>query len=187
MSLKKTISSIFLVPTLKLNREKLEKCGYLNGYIRDVNRDMNYGENTISLLFHPPNKELFQEFVDAEYLKSGSDLIDDYDLGDGYVVMVYNLNRRFKEDFKLIKQGKYSKTSKEFQELFPKVTKIVSKLGLQRDEISLSHKIFNKAEDLREYWENKIAVNFKEDMEIWDTWVEENELLEIDKIKELCN
>lgn len=183
--LKKTISSIFLVPTLKINREKLEKCGYLNGYVRDVNRDMNYGENTVSLLFHPPNKELFQEFVDAEYLKSGSDLIDDYDLGEGYVVLVYNLKKKFKDDYKLIKQGKYSKTSDEFQELFPKVTKIVSKLGLHRDEVSLSHKIFKKTDDLRSYWEEKLAVDFKENMEVWDGFDENNEVLDIEKIKQL--
>ena len=91
-------------------------------------------------------------------------------------------------DFNLIKQGRYSKTSAEFQKLFPKVIKI-TRNGLHKDEISLQYRIFNKAEDLVSFWEDKLGIDFVEllgeDFEVWEGWDEQREILELDKIKEL--
>jgi capsule polysaccharide export protein KpsE/RkpR len=67
--------------------------------------------------------------------------------------------------------------------MFPKVIKI-KKNGLHKDEISLQYRIFNKTEDLRKYWEEKLGVEFDDSMEVWQGFIEENETLEIDKIKE---
>ena len=36
---------------------------------------------------------------------------------NGYVVIVYKLNLKFKNDYNLIKEGKYSETSKKFQDV----------------------------------------------------------------------
>ena len=94
----------------------------------------------------------------------------------GFVVLVYQLSSKHEKDFKLVKEGKYSKTSKQFQEIFPKVVKILRN-GLHKDEISLQYRIFNKTEDLKLYWEEKIGVELDEDMEIWQGWIEEKEIL----------
>ena len=37
MNLEKTITSIFMVPTLKIPKEQLLKNNFINGYIKDLN------------------------------------------------------------------------------------------------------------------------------------------------------
>lgn len=181
MELKKTITSIFIVPTLKINRDKLKENGYLNGYMSDVRRDVQY-ENAVYLLFKPDNFDRFREFLVDEYERTNQ-LIDDYDYEDGFVVVVFTLDEKWKKDFALVREGLYSQTSKEFQDSFPKVIKIV-KSGLHRDEISLQFRIFKKTEDLRKYWEDRLDMEFTEDMEVWNGFDIENEVLDLDKIKQ---
>jgi hypothetical protein len=71
----------------------------------------------------------------------------------------------------------YSKTSEEFQKLFPKVIKL-KKNGLHRDELSLQYRIFNKTKDLVEYWQDRVGENaWEEYYEVWTGFQEENEIL----------
>jgi hypothetical protein len=181
MEIKKTITSIFMVPTLNVPKGCLKDNGFINGYIKDENQDAEY-KDCIYLLFKPDNLDKFREFLDDEYERT-KDVVEDYDYEDGYVVIVYKLNIKFKTDFMIIKTGKYSKTSKSFQELFPKAVKIKVE-GRYRDEISLQVRIFRKTRDLVEFWENKLEVSFDEDQEVWQGWDEENESLNISKLKE---
>ena len=181
MDIKKTITSIFMVPTLKIGKEKLVDNNFINAYSKDGRKDVQY-ENAVYLLFKPNSLDKFKEFLDGEYERT-KDIIDDYDYEDGYVVAVYSLDEKFKRDFKLIQQGAYSKTSPEFQALFPKVVKI-KKNGLHKDEISLQYRVFNKTEDLRKFWEDKLDVEFDDDMEVWGAFIEEDETLNLNKIKE---
>lgn len=181
MDLKKTITTIFMVPTLKVPKDELKDNGFINAYIKDGSREVQY-EDCIYLLFHPKNLDKFRNFLDSEYERT-KDVIDDYDYEDGYVVVVYQLNPKFEKDFNLVKQGKYSKTSATFQALFPKVIKI-KKNGLHRDEISLQYRVFNKTEDLIKFWEEKLDVEFDDDQEVWHAFEEENEILNIEKLKE---
>jgi hypothetical protein len=181
MELKKTITTIFIVPTLMIDRDKIKENGFINGYIKDEQRDVQY-DNCVYLLFRPENVDKFKLFLDDEYERTKA-VIDDYDYQDGFVVVVYQLDKKYDKDFKLIKQGKYSKTSKSFQSIFPKMIK-VKKNSLRKDEISLQYRIFNKTEDLREFWEEQLDVTFDDDMEVWQGWIEENEILFIDKLKE---
>lgn len=181
MEVVKTITSIFIVPTLKINKEDVKENNFINGYLEDVRRDVQY-KNAAYLLFKPENLDKFREFLDSEYERTKS-VIDDYDYEDGYVVVVYKLDEKWKEDFSLIKEGLYSQTSKDFQSIFPKIIKI-NKDGLRRDEISLQFRVFNKTEDLRTYWENRLDVEFTDDMELWRGFAYEEEKLDLDKIKE---
>jgi hypothetical protein len=181
MEIKKTITTIFMVPTLKINRDHLYDNGFMNGYVKDVRKDVQY-ENCIYLLFKPENIDKFKDFLDGEYERTKS-IIDDYDYEDGYVVVVYELDNKYKRDFEYVKKGKYSKTSKEFQSLFPKIVKIKTN-GRYKDEISLQYRIFNHTEDLVQFWENKLDVKFDDDQELWHAFIEENEILNLDKIKE---
>jgi hypothetical protein len=181
MEIKKTITSIFMVPTLKIPKDLLKDNGFINGYIKDGSREVQY-ENCIYLLFQPADLDKFREFLDSEYERTKS-LIDDYDYEKGYVVVVYQLDSKFAKDFDLVKRGKYSKTSNSFQALFPKVIKI-KKNGLHKDEISLQYRIFNRTEDLIKFWEEKLGVEFEDDQEVWHGFEEENEILNIEKLKE---
>jgi hypothetical protein len=181
MELKKTITSIFMVPTLKIDRDRLRDNGFINAYMKDGRKDVQY-ENAAYLLFHPKDLDKFKEFLDDEYERTKS-IIDDYDYENGFVVLVYTLNPKFKKDFDFVKSGKYSKTSKEFQAEFPRVIKI-KKNGLHKDEVSLQYRVFNKTEDLKKYWEEKIGIEFDDSMEVWQGFIDERETLFIDKLKE---
>lgn len=181
--IKKTITSIFMVPTLKVDRIKLMENGFINGYVSDVKKLPAY-EGAVYLLFQPKDLDKFRDFLEGEYERT-KDIIDEYDYEGGYVVIVYKLNPKFKNDFNLIREGLYSKTSEQFQTLFPKVVKI-QKDGLRRDEISLQYRVFNKTEDLVKFWEDNLDVEFDEDQEIWHGFVLEYETLDIDKINQPC-
>ena len=181
--MKHTITSIFMVPTLKIDRENLSENGFINGYIRDAGRDAQY-ENAVYLLFQPKDLDKFREFLDSEYERTKA-VIDDYDYEDGYVVVVYQLDTKYKKDFLLVKEGMYSKTSKDFQKLFPKILKI-KKGYLHKDEISLQYRVFNKTADLVKFWEDKLGVEFDENQELWHAFDIEKETLNINEIKEPC-
>jgi hypothetical protein len=181
MERKHTITSIFIVPTLSIGKDKLLDNGFVNGYIKDNKRDIQY-ENAVYLLFKPEDLDKFRDFLDGEYEKTKS-IIDDYDYEDGYVVVVYEINPKLKKDIELIKQGKYSQTSPAFQGIFPKVVQI-RKNGLRRDEISLQYRVFNKTEDLVQFWEDKLGVDLPEDVEVWHGFFDDFETLDLDKIKE---
>ena len=181
MERKHTITSIFIVPTLSIGKDKLLDNGFVNGYIKDNKRDIQY-ENAVYLLFKPEDLDKFRNFLDNEYERTKS-IIDDYDYEDGYVVVVYEINPRLKGDVELVKQGKYSQTSPAFQGSFPKVVQI-KKNGLRRDEISLQYRVFNKTEDLVKFWEDKLGVDLPEDVEVWHGFFDDFETLDLDKIKE---
>ena len=182
MQLRKTITTIFMVPTLKIDRVKLHDNGFVNAYIKDNRKEVQY-EDCIYVLFHPSNLDKFKVFLDEEY-ENTEDLIEDYDYEEGFVVLVYKLNPELKNDFDLIRKGRYSHTSEDFQKLFPKVIKIMRN-NLHRDELSLQHRIFIKSNDLKEYWEDKIGASFSNNMEVWDGFDEKDECLDLDKLKNL--
>jgi hypothetical protein len=168
-------------------KDALKGNGFINAYVKDNRRDDQYKES-IYLLFKPTDLDKFREFLDSEYERTKA-VIEDYDYEDGYVVVVYQLDNKYNRDYELVKQGKYSKTSENFQKMFPKIVKI-TRNGLHKDEISLQYRIFNKAEDLKNFWEEKLGIDLEgvmgSNFEVWDGWDESKEILELDKIKELC-
>jgi hypothetical protein len=182
MEIKKTITSIFIVPSLKIDKEKIKSNGYINAYAKDESPDAVSYENCVYLLFKPSDLSKFRSFLDEEYERTKS-VIDDYDYEGGYVVVVYKLNPKFNRDYKLIKEGLYSRTSKEFQSLFSKNVKVV-KGGFTREEISLQYRVFNKTEDMIIFWEDKLGVTFDHDQEVWHGYEQKNEILNINKLKE---
>lgn len=180
MEVKKTITSIFLVPTLKI--PTLRNNNFLNGYIKDEMKDMEYGNDVIFLLFRPKDVDRFREFLDGEYERTKS-IIDDYDHKGGYVIVAYKLDNKWTNDYELIKQGKYSKTSPLFQAEFPK-TVTIDRTGRKEEQLSLQYRIFNKTEDLIKFWEDKFDVEFDADQELWEGFQEENETLTEQKLLE---
>jgi len=182
MEIKKNITSIFMVPTLQIPKDSLNLNCFINAYIKDLRKDHHY-DNSIYLLFKPTNLDKFREFLDDEYDRT-KNIIEDYDYENGYVVIVYMLDVNYINDFNLIKQGKYSKTSIKFQKLFSKTVKI-NKNGSFADEYSLQYRIFNKTEDLINFWEDKIGLTLLDvvgkDFEVWEGWDESKEILEFNK------
>jgi len=179
--LKKTISTVFMLPTLKISKEKLTENGFINAYEYDEDQDVPY-LNSVYLLFKPDNLHTFRAFLNEEYERT-TNIVDDYDYGKGFVVVVYKLDKRFIDDFDLVKQGRYSKTSKKFQGEFPKTTKIM-RSGVVTDEVSLQYRVFNKTKDLINYWEDKIGLVLGPDQEVWEAYDVEREVLTSVKLKQ---
>jgi len=169
-----------MVKPLGLSIEKLDKVGFINAFMRDVEHDCIY-QDCVYLLFKPTDMDLFRDFIDSEYERTDN-IVEDYDYEGGYIVVVYKLDPKFKKDYQLVRQGLYSKTSKDFQNIFPKVVKIM-KNGKHRDEISLQYRIFNRTQDLINFWEDKIGVTLSGDQEVWEGFHEERETLNISNIK----
>lgn len=180
-SIRKTITSIFMVPTLKIPKNALANNGFINGFVKDEMRDVQY-ENAIYLLFRPSQIDSFREFLDNEYERTKS-IIDDYDYPNGFVVVVYKLNPEFLPDFDVIRSGKYAKTSPTFQKEFSKFVRI-EKHGKATDELSLQYRIFNRTEDMIKFWEDKFDVTFEDDWEVWHGFEEEKETLNEETLKE---
>lgn len=182
MEVKKTITTIFIVPTLGIDRDMLKDNGFLNGYISDERQEVQH-KDAAYLVFKPTDFDKFRSFLEQEYERT-KNVIDDYDYEDGYVVVVYKLDSKLKKDFMLIREGSYSKTSSKFQKLFPETIIVKrSKKELPKHERTLQHRVFQKSEELKEYWEKKIEVSFTDDMELWEGFHVENETLNLDKLK----
>ena len=179
--MKKTITTIFIIPTLSIDRDDLKYNGFINGYISDERRDVQY-KDAVYLLFKPEDLDRFRDFLENENAKNQG-ILDDYDYEDGYVVVVYKLNPKWKKDFMLVREGLYSRTSEEFQKLFPQVIKADTKRGILRDQLSLQFRVFTRSPELIDYWEKKLDVVFTDDMEVWDGFTVQNEVLDLEKIK----
>jgi hypothetical protein len=181
VKLKKTVSTIFLLPTLKIPKEDIKKNGFINAYSFDSEKEIQY-EDCIYVLFKPDDLDYFRDFLERERERT-SNIVEDYDYEDGFIVVVYKLNPEFKRDFNLVRKGKYSKTSKRYKELFPK-TVLVESGNFTKNETSLQHRIFDRSFDLIEFWETKLAMRFTDDMELWEGFHAEKETLIINKIRE---
>jgi hypothetical protein len=180
MELKKTISTIFMLPTLKIPKERLTENGFINCYELDEEHDVKY-PNCVYLLFKPTNFRTFRAFLDEEYERT-TNIIEDYDYGKGFVVVVYKLDPKYINDFKLIRSGRYSKTTKNFQSIFNKTIKILRN-GSPSEEVSLQFRIFNKTKDLVDFWEEKMGIRLEKDMEVWQAYEKERESLTATKLE----
>jgi hypothetical protein len=178
----KTITSIFFMPTLKIEREELFNNAFINAYLGDVDKEEYHSENVIFLLFKPDNLEEFRKFVNKQY-DINKDLVEDYDYEGGYVILVYNLNPVLEKDFKLVKLGKYSKTSLEFKNLFPKQIRLLNRPNQPLTK-SLQWMIFEKDQKLIDFIESKIDEDISsKDLEVWPIFNELLEILDINNIK----
>ena len=176
----KTNTTLFILSTLGIKREDLLENGFINAFSKDRLRDEEY-RDCIFLLFRPPDLDKFREFLEREHERTKS-LIDDYDYSGGYVILVYKLNSRFKKDYELVRHGKYSQTSKEYQDLFPKVAKIMIN-GSHMDELSLQLRVFRRTQDLVDFWEKEFDMKLEDDQELWFGWENEKETLTRDKLE----
>lgn len=170
-----------MVPTLGFPKQSLIENGFINAYSIDAGREEQC-ENCIYILFKPKNIDKFRIFLENQYNLTDF-IVEDYDYDGGYVVIVCELSKKYAKDFAIIRTGKYSKTSKEFQNLFQRLLSVRTVGSSTEQQLSLQYRIFNKTEDLVKYWEDKFDVEFDEEQEVWKGWEEESETLYIEKIK----
>lgn len=190
--IKSTVTTMFMVPTLRIPKNTLLQNGFINAYSRDSMRGEEYltdptYENSIYLLFKPTDLDKFREFMNSEYQRQDTTLFEDYDYEGGFVILVYRLKEEFSEDYALIRKGKYSKTSEKFQKTFPRTVTVYNQKNIGSEEVSLQTRIFEKTEDLVAYWEDKIGQSLPDDFELWSIFDYEKETLNLNNIKDqLC-
>lgn len=180
MRLKFTVTSLFMVPPLKVPKEWLTEwegsCNFLNAYSYEAVMSKNY-EDCIYLLFKPkPESDLYL-FIEQEYSRTDL-LVEDLEIDD-FVVMIYKLNNKWENDYQLIRDGKYSETSKMFQDEFSKVKKIKVN-GLHRDELTLQTRIFAKSTDVKQLIETELDVLLTDKQEVWGEFNTKRETLTYD-------
>ena len=180
--MEKTITTIFMVPTLKIEKELLKENGFINAFTSDKSLKKKY-EDCIFLLFRPKFISRFRKFINDEYVRTKV-ILEDYDYPNGFVVVVYRLNSKFMDDFELIRNSKYSETSKNFQNLFPETVQIERNDSII-EEKSLQYRVFNKTSDLKDYWKKKFLVTYREGDEIWHEFNNEKESLKDSVLKNI--
>jgi len=177
-----TKSTQFLVRPLGLMRkteffndigcELRRKYGFINAFIGDT-QHVNGLECPIYLLFRPPLSLVFQKFLEKEY-ETGM-LIEDYSYEGGYTVLLYEYPKEFQHDYQLVREGKYSKTSDIYKEVFPDKD--------PTDEPTIQHLVLHKDIRLKTYREDTLGITLSEEDELWSVFNEEEETLNIDKYK----
>jgi hypothetical protein len=156
---KMNCSTIFLLHPLGLSRTKMDRTGFLNCYLRDPEHPYE-GMQVLYLLFKPGVK--FKYFVDTEKERTKL-FIDEYDLEDGFVVLVYEFPPELSRDYELFLKGSYSLFSKEFKATIPKYTRNGYK------ELSFQYMVVNRHPEWKAYLEGEEGLNMpiSEELEYW--------------------
>jgi len=200
-------TSKFLLPIFGLKIEELCKLGFINAYLKDVNREPTDDSIHIYVLFKPDKegkivedrygKETKQESQYEKLVKkieklddedsTNSIYIEDYDYEDGYIVLVLRFPEKFRKDYNRFVKGKYSKLSSEFVNYYPenKVAELINDEG-KYEKIagkSLQWMVCNKDKRVKEYLEDLYRVEIDEDSEYWSVPTSERDHL---NIKKLC-
>lgn len=177
--LKRNVSTLFLLSPIGINFEELDYKGFVDAYIKDLEKEDMYDKYYILLLFklEEDQSDIFKELSENKYF------VEDYDY-DGYVVLVYVFPEEFQEDYDHIVKGEYSKVSDEFRKMFPKRVLHIPKKGKSFFQNSFPHKLINRFDyllgDLSRFFGTEITPN----MEFWKAFDFEKETLNISKIKE---
>jgi hypothetical protein len=177
---KKTHTTLFLVQSLEINKVYLDKFGFVNAYLSDVNHETKY-ENSLYLVFKPEDLSLFEKFVQSEKKRMKNLFLEDYDSGYGYVILVYKFPDKYQNELKLFFEGKYSKFSREYKSLFPEVITVKDEYGYDATNHSLYFHIFEKTQAMKNYLEEKYNVELDADMEYYSIPNMDRETFNIEK------
>jgi hypothetical protein len=182
---KMTISSIFLVPTMGIERQKLNKNGFVNSYLFCDIIPIDFDNYCLYLLFKiGENNSSFEEFL--VFLKQNiqGEIIYEYETVDNFFIIVCKLDEVLNEDIEKILNGNYSKISDKLLNRIPKFINIDTRFGKTK-EYSFAYMIYKKNKILKEMWEKILDIKLDEDSEVWDKKTIEDETLSFQKIAEM--
>ncbi len=173
-----TNTSLWLMPALEIPEHILRQMGFVNAFLGD--KDRFYKEDGVirlTCLFKPRARAMFET-----HLKDMEDegmVLDEYDYPQGYVVLTLKFPMRYKKDYELFLQGKYSKFSTEFKKIFPEKSKSYQD---GKFDYSLYFHIFKRTPGMREFLEDDMGIEIdKTDttMEYWGLYSTDREELQI--------
>ncbi|MEI6186908.1 MAG: hypothetical protein WCP46_00200 [Alphaproteobacteria bacterium] len=175
------VSALFLKPILNISPYLCTQNRYVNTYLFNAEEDITY-ENSLQVLFRPQNMNWFNAFIMTEE-ERGSIILDEFDYPTGEIILVYRLPAEFDEDYKIILEGKYSKVSSKFKNLFMKSIKDNGK-----ELLSLQWLVFNKHKYLKTFWEKEFNTIFTPEQECWGLYNVERECFRLNnKFEESLN
>jgi hypothetical protein len=182
---KMTISSIFLVPLLGIDRTKLNANGYVNSYLFCNIIPIDFDNYCLYLLFKiSENNSEFEEFLIFLKQNIKGEIIYEYETVDSFFILVYKLEDEINEDIEKILNGDYSKISDKLLNKIPKFININTRFGKTK-EYSFAYMIYKKNKILREMWEKILDIKLDEESEVWDKKSIEDETLTFKKIEEM--
>lgn len=167
-------STLFILkPVVGVNWGVLgEEFGLINSYLQDKAREDLTGE-LLFVLFKPVDFDYFEMFLEEQ--SKSEHFLEDYDYAGGYVVMVYKIPKWLESDFKLFKEGKYSKFSDLLKNCYDKEVK-----AFLQPIPTFQWDVFNKSDRLRKELEEYIGNYIDKSSEIWGLPdVEKKEVLDI--------
>jgi len=178
----KTSTTIFLLPALGLDKDRLNNNGFINCYYGDQGHDVEY-ENSLYLLFKNVDSEKFEEL--NKYIEERHKILDTYDIQD-YTMIVIKFPVQFIKEYKHFKEGKYSKFSKLYiNSFFPfkKPKEWDSKGKIIKEEYTLFYHIFNKTDWLKDWWTKRLGYDDMKEFELEEWWNKPHDKEEVFRYK----
>lgn len=172
-----TVSNMLIVPILGIGRIKLGKYGFINSFLFNEEEEVVY-ENVIYLLFNPPSIEQFNQFL-FEERERGVNIVQEIDYPGNYVMIVYKLPDKFKGDYALIWEGKYSQLSADYKKIIPSTIRYTKANGFTSTDKTIQHMLFDKDPVLRKFWEEELNVIMDNKQELWTLPTKEKETFKL--------
>ena len=154
---KPTKSQLFLYPFLQLNP-------FYDGYVFNT------------YLFSECFPELLDPYIQVVFRFNGR-------LGEkgSHVLFLFETPKLHKPDFNLFLEGKYSAYSSLSKEIIINKNNKVDYLSAEsRKQIT---QIFNRSEELRQLWSNKIGQQIEPGKEVYGIYEKNDETFNVDKLK----
>jgi len=172
-----TNTTLFLLPALNILNDDLSKAGFINAYLGDNGYEIEY-KNSLYLLFKPSGSSDIEDFID----KYKEVIHDDYNIGD-HVMIVFKFPKDFIKEYKYFKQGKYSKFSKTYINLYFPFSKETKVDGKVIKEHTLFYHIFNKTKWIKDWWNTRLGYDNEHELKMDEWWDIPNEEKEVYRYK----
>jgi len=174
-------STLFLLkPITGIGVGQFCEFGLVNSYLEDVDNDIYVGDYLLVLL--KPNDYDFLEILIDNQDRENINFVGEYDYEGGWVVLVYSIPEKWKEDFTKFKDGRYSALSEDFKSQHDKHVII----NMRKKE-TIQYLVFYKDTKFKKDVEEYFDVVFSEEDELWEKPLTVKETLNISKIKEKLN
>jgi hypothetical protein len=189
---KENISTMFLLPGIQIKpelKQKFYSFGFRNTYL--TCKPFTYPFEVIYLLFQPEALDV-EFYAFTEELQKNTNFIEILDMSDRKVMLVYRVPRKFKRDYELFLDGRYSQTSKDFQACFAmedykrneKGLPIRGKDGRPEKVPTTFYHVFNRTPFLQQKWKDRLGYDYDSDildgMELYEKQDPLKEALEVE-------
>jgi hypothetical protein len=193
IKIERTDTTKFLLPVYKIGLKRLTELGFINCFLKDEEREtVNETDLHLYLLFktdEEQQKEL-QKIIGLLEKKEGEViLLEDYDYSENYMVLVFKFPEKFRNDYQLFIEGKYSHLSDAIQATYPEKTVADFYPFTPLEGKSLQWMVCHKDPALKRFLEQKHDLDLSDAPEYYHLIDMDNETLTentIKKYEDIC-